>query len=256
MTGLDDIFESFKTQGSPVALAFSGGVDSSFLLYAALKSGVKVNAYYVKSEFQPGFEFEDGLRLGKELGVEIKVIKASVLENEKIKANPSNRCYFCKKAIFGKIIEAALKDGCRIILEGTNASDDISDRPGYKALQELEVRSPLREAGLRKEKIRELSREAGLFTWNKPSYACLATRIPSGISITKEDLEITEKGEALMMEMGYSDFRIRKNGKSGRIQVTESQLEKVIKERKILIEKLSPLYENISVDLETRKSND
>ncbi len=253
---LQDFFADARSHNTKIGLAFSGGVDSSYLLYEGIKSGADITAFYVKSQFQPQFEFDDAQRLAKELGAKMKIINLSVFENPDAIRNDSQRCYYCKQTIFTRILEEAKKEGCSVLLEGTNASDDVSDRPGYKALQELKVLSPLRNAGLTKDQIRSLSKEAGLFTWNKPSYACLATRIPTGTAITKEDLEITEKGEAHLMEMGYSDFRIRLAGKSARIQVTENQMEKVIKEKNILIEKLKPLYKTITLDLEPRKSND
>lgn len=253
---LKDFFEDAKFHNTKIGLAFSGGVDSSYLLYEGVKSGTDITAFYVKSEFQPQFEFDDALRLAKELHANMKVIILSVFKNPDTIRNDEKRCYYCKRTIFNRILEEAEKEGCSILLEGTNASDDVSDRPGYKALQELKVLSPLRMAGLTKDEIRRLSKEAGLFTWNKPSYACLATRIPTGTPISKEDLETTEKGEALMMEMGFSDFRIRKSGKTAKIQVTENQMEKIIKEKDILIKKLKPLYETITLDLEPRKSND
>lgn len=253
---LKDFFEEAVSHKTKIALAFSGGVDSAYLLYEGVKSGADITAFYVKSQFQPQFELNDALRLAKELKANMKVINLSVFENPDAIRNDAQRCYYCKQSIFKKILEETKKEGCTVLLEGTNASDDVSDRPGYKALQELKVLSPLRTAGLTKDEIRRLSKEAGLFTWNKPSYACLATRIPTGTPITKEDLEITEKSEALLMELGYTDFRIRKSGKSAKIQVTENQMEKVIKEKNILIEKLKSMYDTITLDLEPRKSND
>ena len=156
---IKDFFEKYPE----TAIAFSGGVDSSYLLYAAKQYAKRSTAYYVKSVFQPGFEYRDAVRLAEELGVDISVIEADVLSSEDVKRNPENRCYFCKKLIFSNIKKKALADGYTVILDGTNASDDANDRPGMKALWELEVRSPLRECGLTKNEIRRLSKEAGLF---------------------------------------------------------------------------------------------
>ena len=117
------------------------------------------------------------------------MLRADVLSDPVVVSNPSDRCYYCKKVIFNMIMEAAAKDGYTVLLDGTNASDDAGDRPGMKALRELQVKSPLRECGLVKSEIRRLSKEAGLFTWDKPSYACLATRIPTGCTITAEKLQ-------------------------------------------------------------------
>jgi len=234
------------------ALAFSGGVDSAYLLSAGIQYGCNIHAYYVKSAFQPRFELEDALRLAKELGATVTVLEPDVLTEPMIMQNPANRCYYCKKMIFSSIMEAAKQDGYELLIDGTNASDDAEDRPGMRALKELSVRSPLRECGLTKEEIRRLSKEAGLFTWNKPAYACLATRIPTGTEITKEKLFITEHAEKILWDMGFSDFRIRMSGNDAKIQLKEEQFEKLIMHRKEILEKLRPYYRSVTVDLEGR----
>ena len=250
---LKDFFEKHRQ----VAVAFSGGVDSSYLLYAAKKYAEKVRAYYIKSDFQPAFEYDDAVRLAKELNISLCVLNVDVFASEKIILNPCDRCYFCKQKIFSAIINQAFKDGFKIILDGTNASDDISDRPGIKALRELKVLSPLRECNLTKNLIRELSKNAGLFTWNKPAYACLATRISCGQIITKEKLEITEKAEVFLMKAGFSDFRIRmledKNGDFiAKIEVCQNQLLLLFEKRKEIILELKKYYKQILLNLEVR----
>ena len=242
----------FFSQHSSAALAFSGGVDSAYLLYAGISCGCDIHAYYVKSDFQPQFELEDALRLAKELGAKMTVLKLDVLAEPVITSNPANRCYDCKKKIFGKIAEAATSDGYKLIIDGTNASDDAGDRPGMKVLQELSVRSPLRECGITKAEVRRLSKEAGLFTWNKPAYACLATRIPAGTKITKEKLHATEISEKMLSDMGFSDFRIRLSGKDAKIQVREEQLPTILSHREEILEKLKPYYSSVTLDLEVR----
>ena len=142
-----DLQQFFK-ENPRVAIAFSGGVDSSYLLYAALRYGARVRAYYVNSAFQPRFELEDARRLAEELGADWEVLEGDPLADPQVAENPPNRCYFCKRMIFGRIAEAARRDGFSLLLDGTNASDDEGDRPGMQALRELEVRSPLRECGL------------------------------------------------------------------------------------------------------------
>lgn len=244
--------KDFFAQQNRVALAFSGGVDSAYLLYAAINSGCDVHSYYVKSAFQPQFELDDALRLAKQLGAKMTVLELNVLSESKVVENPSNRCYHCKKLIFSKIAQAARADGYEFLIDGTNASDDAADRPGMRALQELQVRSPLRECGISKEEVRKCSKEAGLFTWNKPAYACLATRIPTGSEITLEKLQTTEISEKALSDMGFSDFRIRMSGKDAKIQVREEQLEKLLLYRKEILEKLKPYYGAITVDLEGR----
>ena len=154
-----------------VAVAFSGGVDSAYLLYAAKRAAKRVKAYYACSAFQPQFELEDAKRLAAELDVQMQIIPLDVLADAQVAENPKNRCYYCKKRIFGAITAQALRDGFSVLLDGTNASDDADDRPGMRALEELSVLSPLRLCGLTKAQIRALSKEAGLFTWDRPTPA-------------------------------------------------------------------------------------
>lgn len=244
--------QKFFTQNPKAALAFSGGVDSGYLLYAGLHYGCDIHAYYVKSAFQPRFELEDARRLAKELGAAMTVLELDVLSDTKIKDNPANRCYYCKKRILGKILEAAKADGYEVLIDGNNASDDSADRPGMKAVEELQVRSPLRECGITKEEVRRLSKEAGLFTWNKPAYACLATRIPTGCEITLDKLTVTESSEKALAELGFTDFRIRLSGNDAKLQVREEQLEKLLLYRKEILERLKPYYSAVTVDLEVR----
>lgn len=247
-----DKIEKFFKENPKVALAFSGGVDSAYLLYAASKYGEDVTAYFVKSAFQPQFELEDAMRLAGELSAKIKVLAADVLEDIDVKANGPKRCYYCKKRIFSTIMENAARDGYSVLLDGTNASDDVNDRPGMQALKELSVKSPLRECGLTKDEVRRLSREAGLFTWDKPAYACLATRIPTGTEIYEADLIVTEKAEEDMMAMGFSDFRIRKIGDTAKLQLPLSQMDRIMERREEVLDRLKRYYKNVTLDLEVR----
>lgn len=243
--------EFFK-ENPKTALAFSGGVDSSYLLYAARQAGAEVHAYYVKTAFQPEFEYEDAMGLAKQLGAQVTVLRLNALSDPQVAANPANRCYYCKQNIFGNIWRAARADGFTVLLDGTNASDHAGDRPGMKALQELQVRSPLREAGLTKAMIREKSREAGLFTWNKPAYACLATRIPTGVTITEEDLARTEWAESYLMNLGFSDLRVRLLGTCARVQLPENQMDKFMEQREMILAALKTRYSGVLLDLEAR----
>lgn len=243
---------SFFEINNKVAIAFSGGVDSSYLLYTAVKSGADVRAYYVKSAFQPQFELEDALRFADEIGADIKVLEADVLSEPKVIQNPVDRCYYCKHVIFTMIKNAALEDGFPLLCDGTNASDDEKDRPGMRALKELSVRSPLRECGLTKEDIRSLSKEAGLSIWNKPAYACLATRIPVGEEITSEKLQKTETAENYLFSLGFTDFRVRMMGDTAKIQVPVKQIEKVLENREKIITELKMHYSSVLLDLEGR----
>lgn len=230
------------------AIAFSGGVDSAYLLYAAAKAGADVKAYYVKSAFQPEFEFRDAVKLAEMIGCELQVIDVDVLSDEKVTSNPQDRCYYCKQHIMSTIMQAAGNDGYDILCDGTNASDDADDRPGFKALGEYGIKSPLRECGLTKEDIRKASREAGLPTWNKPAYACLATRILTGEMITEEKLLVTEKAESILYDMGFRDFRVRMKGKNALVQVTESQIADAFAREEEIREALSDLYKYVNID--------
>ena len=244
--------QEFFTKYPKVALGFSGGVDSSFLLYAAHRYGADVKAIFVKSQFQPEFELEDAKRLAEYVGVGFDVIHCDALSSEEVRKNPADRCYHCKNNIFGLIAKTAAEAGYEYIMDGTNASDEEGDRPGMRALKEMKVLSPLRMCGLTKADVRELSREAGLFTWNKPSYACLATRVPTGEEITDEKLARVEKAETELASLGFSDFRVRLYGRGARIQLPGSQMVAAVEKRKDITEKLKPLFEVIMLDMEER----
>ena len=246
--------EEYFAVNKKAAVAFSGGVDSAYLLYAAVRAGADVKAYYVKSVFQPEFEFEDAIRLADQIGCELSVIEADVLSDERVKANPKDRCYYCKQHIMSAITETAKVDGYNAVCDGTNASDDADDRPGFKALGEYGIKSPLRECGLTKEDIRKAAREAGLPTWNKPAYACLATRIHTGEEITAEKLNITEKAESLMHDMGFIDFRVRMRGENALIQVTENQIAEAFAREEEIRTALSEMYDEINIDENPRVS--
>ena len=245
--------KEFFLECPKVAIAFSGGVDSAYLLYAAKQYAKEVKAYYVKSEFQPACELEDAKRLAEELGADLRILPLSVLDLPGVKENPANRCYYCKQGIFAAIWKAAREDGFSVLLDGTNASDDAGDRPGMKALEELSVRSPLRECGLTKAQIRELSKEAGLFTWDKPAYACLATRIRTGETITTEKLAVTEAAEGYLSSLGFRDFRVRMQGKQALLQLREEQWEKLLSCREEVLAELKKHYESVAIDLQARK---
>ena len=244
--------DGFFHRHPQAALAFSGGADSSYLLYAALQRGADVRPYFVKSPFQPAFELEDARRLAEQLEVELTVLPVDILAVPEVAANPPERCYHCKRAIFSAIASAAAGDGYSLLLDGTNASDAEGDRPGMRALRELEVRSPLRECGLTKEEIRRLSREAGLFTWDKPAYACLATRVPAGEPITAEALARTEWAEGFLSSLGFTDFRVRLLGGCARVQVAAGQLPLALERRGEIISELKRHYGGVLLDLEAR----
>lgn len=243
----------FFRQYPRIALAFSGGCDSAYLLYAACACGAHVGIYHVHSCFQPEFELEDARRLAEQFGCKLHVLNVDVLADAQVRANPANRCYFCKKRIFGEILSAAKQDGYCVIIDGTNASDSADDRPGMRALQEMQVLSPLRLCGITKEQLRAYSRDADLFTWDKPAYACLATRIPTGMTIEKEALEKIERGETALKNLGFSDFRVRMNERGARLELREEQLPMLIEKRGEVLAALEEDFKEITLDLHTRR---
>lgn len=234
------------------ALGFSGGTDSAYLLYAANKYGADIKPYYIKTAFQPQFEYNNAVQFCEKLGISLTVIEYNILSNFDIADNPSNRCYYCKKSMFSLLKQHAKDDGYSLIIDGTNASDNADERPGIKALDELSVRSPLKECGLTKDEIRRLSKEACLFTWNKPAYACLATRIPYGTKITHNTLTKIEKSENFLAKIGFSDFRVRVSGNTAKLQVTAEQFDLVIKKQNKIFAELSKYFDNVLLDMKTR----
>lgn len=244
--------QEFFTEHPKVALGCSGGVDSSYLLWAAVNAGADIAPYYIQTAFQPAFELEDAQRLCAQIGVKLNVIRLDALADPRVAANPANRCYYCKVGLFGALRDRAKADGYDLLLDGTNASDDAGDRPGMKALREMEVRSPLRECGLTKAMIRQESRKAGLFTWDKPAYACLATRVPTGRTITSELLRRVEGAETALFALGFTDFRVRLYDEAARLQLPEGQLAKAVEQRQAIRQALAPWFDVVLLDTQTR----
>lgn len=234
------------------ALAFSGGVDSAFLLWAAKAYGCDVRPYYVHSVFQPAFERRDAERLAAEVGVPLTILEADVLAQPQVAANPADRCYHCKNILFSLLWAAARRDGCPVLLDGTNASDDAGDRPGMKVLRELEVLSPLRLCALTKDEVRRQSRAAGLFTWDKPAYACLATRVATGETITADVLARVEGAENALFALGFSDVRCRVFHGAARLQLPATQLERVLARRQEINAAVGVFFTPVLLDLEGR----
>ena len=244
--------EQFFQENPRCALGFSGGVDSAYLLYAGVKAGADIRPYFIKTAFQPAFELADARKLAEVLGVEVTVLELDALADPRVAANPADRCYFCKQNLFRTLKERAIADGYPVLLDGTNASDEAGDRPGMRALAELSVRSPLRECGLTKAEIRARSREAGLFTWDKPAYACLATRVPAGETITAETLARVEGAEDALFRLGYTDFRVRVFHSAARLQLPRGQMERAVREAETIQAALKPYFTPILLDLEGR----
>lgn len=220
-----------------LAVAFSGGIDSTFLLTVAHEVlGDNAVAVSVKSNFTPARESEFSKKYCSTNNIRLITIETDESKIPSFSENPKNRCYFCKKYLFRNIIESAKSNGIEKVAEGSNVDDDSDFRPGHKAIDELKVLSPLREAGLTKSEIRQLSREMGIEIWNKPSAACLASRIPYGEIISSQKLELIEKGEQFLHEKEFSQFRIRLHETLdkrflARIEIPLEDFEKIIDEK-------------------------
>lgn len=207
-----------------VAIAYSGGVDSTFLLkVAADVLGNNVIAITAKSSTYPEREFKEAVKYIEDIGAKHIVIISEELEIEGFAKNPINRCYFCKKELFSKIRKVADDNNINAVLDGSNA-DDISDfRPGTKAATELKVISPLKDAGFTKNDIRSLSKKLGVPTWNKPAFACLSSRFPYGNEITVEKLSMVERAEQFLMDLGFRQIRVRHHEDIARIEVNTEE---------------------------------
>lgn len=248
--------QDFFRQHRRVLLAFSGGADSAYLLWCAKQLGAEVEPCFVRSPFQPAFELEDARRLCRELGVELSLLELPVLSDPKIKANCAERCYYCKRAIFSLLLEEAKRRGIDCVIDGTNASDKDDERPGMRALRELGILSPLRLAGISKPVLRSLSHQAGLFTAGKPAYACLATRIPTGHSISLDLLKRIEQGEAILSDMGYVNFRLRLRDEGALLQLDQTQLEYGKKHLTEIRLRLSELFSSLDIDSAGRRGEE
>ena len=212
-----------------VAVAFSSGIDSTFLLKVAHDTlGDNAIAITMKSASVPVRELEESAAFCKKEGIRQIIAEADQMSIEGFADNPPDRCYICKKALFSKMLSVASDNGFEHVAEGSNM-DDLGDyRPGLKALSELDILSPLREAGLTKSDIRMLSRELDLPTWDKPSFACLATRFVYGDRITEEKLRMIDKAEQKLLDLGFTQFRVRIHGDIARIEIKPEEFGKLI----------------------------
>lgn len=235
------------------AIAFSSGVDSTFLLKAAHEAlGDCAIAITAQSSSFPAREFEEARKFCQQEGIRQIVVPFDELEVPGFRENPPNRCYLCKKAFLSQVKEAAAGQGIAYVAEGSNVDDEGDYRPGMQAVAELGIQSPLREAGLMKQEIRLLSRQLGLPTWEKPSFACLSSRFPYGDEITKEKLAMVEQAEGLLLSMGFSQVRVRIHGRMARIELLPEDFAKLIQEerRKQIVKALTGWgFTYVSMDL-------
>ena len=235
-----------------VLIAFSGGVDSTFLLKIAQDAlGSKVLAVTAVSATYPDEELTAAKKIARSLRVRHKIIKTNELKDKNFSLNPVNRCYFCKKELFSGLKDIARREKINFVLDASNLSDKFDFRPGVIAKKELKVRSPLEEAGFTKEDIRKLSKTMKLVTWNKPALACLASRIPYGVKISPDILRRIHQGEKFLKSLGLEQVRLRHYNGLCRIEAQKKDINQVLNKRNLIIEKLKGLgYNYITVDLE------
>lgn len=238
-----------------VAIGYSGGVDSTLLLKVAVDVlGDNAVAMIGRSETYPTREFEEAVKIAESIGARYVVVRTEETDIIKFKENPANRCYFCKTELFGKLKDVAAREGLRWIADGT-ITDDVGDfRPGLKAKSEKNVRSPLLEAGFSKVDVRELSKHLGLPTWDKPAFACLSSRFPYGMSITKENLTRVDSAETFLRDQGFRFFRVRfHDERTARIEVGKEEIHRLLDDslRERLVAHLKHLgFTYITLDLQ------
>ena len=249
---LDNIIKELQS----IVVAFSGGVDSTYVLFRASKlKEIKVVALTIQTPYIPRHEIDEAKEFCEIYGINHVILNVDFPEI--IRHNPRERCYMCKKLLFGQIKEYAEKNGFKYVVDGTNADDSGNFRPGLRALEEMKIRSPLMEAGLVKHEIREASQLEGLSTWDKPAYACLLTRIPYETEISEKDLRMIEDAEQFLFNEGFVGSRVRLHGNIARIECTNGHLEKIVADqyREKIIRRFKEIgFRFVSLDLEGYRS--
>ena len=248
---LKEILKGMKS----VVVAYSGGVDSTFLLKVArdILSRKNVLAVIARSPTYTKSEYKEAVQTAKKFGIKFLTIQTNEVEQKEFKNNPPNRCYYCKKELFSRLKKIAKAKSFNYVIDGTNLDDQKDYRPGQVAKEQLKVRSPLKEAKLTKKDIRAISKKMGLPTWDKPALACLASRFPYGQKIKKNKLQMVEEAEEYLRKLGAKQIRVRCYNTTARIEVLPEEINKLTREpiRKNIIKKLKTIgFNYVSVDLE------
>lgn len=253
MPGYEDLKALIRETGGAV-VGYSGGVDSTLVAVAATEAlGDRAICVLVESPLMSSSEIKAAVSQAEKLGLNLVRISMDVLANPMVSRNEPDRCYHCKKAVFSRLIEIARERGLNCVLDGTNTDDTTDYRPGLRALAELGVRSPLRELGISKKLSREISRQFGLPTWNRPSRACLASRVPYGVTLSAELLRRIERAEGVLESLGFDNFRVRHHGDTARIELAGDDLARAVvpEIRQKLVKELKALgYVYVVLDLE------
>jgi len=234
-----------------VAVAYSGGIDSTLLLKIAHDTlGEKAIGITGVSPSVPASEIEEAKQFARLMNAQHVIIESQEMQDPDYQANTPERCYFCRTILYDEIIDYAQKHGYRFVVDGNNA-DDVDDyRPGQKAAREQGVRSPLQEAGLSKTEIRQIARDLGLPNWDKPAAACLSSRIPYGTRITTDVLSQVERAEALLRQMGFSQLRVRHHGNIARIEILPPEFPMLLAQREAILKSFRDLgFQYITLDL-------
>lgn len=252
---IEQIKEAMKAKQG-MLIAFSGGVDSSVVAALAFQAlGEKALAVTADSETLPPFELENAIEVAREIGIPHRIVKYSELDSEDFKRNPPDRCYYCKKSLLKILNEVAREEGLKVIADGTNADDYLGHRPGIKALREFNVFSPLAEFKVSKAEVRAIARELNLPNADKPSMACVASRFPYGLEITKEKLDRVKQAEMFLLKMGFKQVRVRDHDGIARIEVLREENQAILNRNLEIVGEFKRLgYRYITLDLEGYRS--
>ncbi|NOZ26385.1 MAG: ATP-dependent sacrificial sulfur transferase LarE [Nitrospirae bacterium] len=234
-------------------VACSGGVDSTLLMKAVKDSGIKALAVTGKSPTTPSSDLDEAVAMASEIGLPHRIVPTAEMQRREFRENSRERCFFCKDTLFGELRRLAESEGFRWVVEGSNLDDLRDYRPGLRARELHGVRSPLIEAGLAKKDVREISKELGLRTWDRPASPCLSSRFPYGLAITEERLRMVEAAESFLRDLGLREFRVRHHGDLARIEARQEDMERLLvpSAREEVVSFLRGLgYKYVSLDLE------